>query len=272
MGTLNPEEQLLGWVAETKEAALLVCQQHHPTGELPAHPWFLSKCRDPKVQSTLAELVHRAHNNSRQFSHHVGEHLGSLSSEIESCALALGTTTADIMTVGTQMKLQQQQVPVEPSSVTMTLATDDQTFTLLSRGEAFNQRAHLPVTVELDLDTLTVLVQGDNSQEQVSPKQLLCKLNVEKILLPGVSLERRLLLKSGRCCDYQLTFYLNSLDRSLVLAEQLRVLDEAAKQTTLKKKQLEEERRDIMKALGIDEELKANHPEQSRTCDRCALL
>lgn len=272
MGTLNPEEQLLGWVTETKEAVLLVCQQHHPSGDLPERPWFLSKSKDPKVQSTLAELLHRANHSSRQFSHHVGEYLGSLSSDIESCVLALSTTTSDMMAVGTEMKRQQQQAPAEPSSVTMTLATGDLTFALLSRGEAFGQHARLPVTVELDLDTLTVLVQQDNSQELVCPRQLLSKLDVAKLSLPGVALERQLLLKSGQTCEYQLIFHLNSLDRSLVLAEQLRVLDDAAKQTSDKKKQLEEERRVLMKALGIDEELKASQPEPSRTCDWCVLL
>jgi len=262
----------MSWVTETKEAVLLVCQQHYPTGSLPERPWFLGKCKDPKVQSTLAELVHRANYSARQFSHHMGECLGSLSSEIESCALALTTTTSDIMTVGTEMKRQQLQAPAESSTVTMTLATGNFTFALLSNGEAFGQHARLPVTVELDLDALTVVMQQDNSQELVCPRQLLSKLNAEKLLLPGVALERQLLLKSGQTCEYQLIFHLNSVDRSLVLAEQLRVLDEAAKETSEKKKQLEEERRALMKALGIDEELKASHPEPSRTCDWCALL
>ena len=272
MGTLNPEDNLLKWVAETKEAVLLVCQQHYPSGELPAYPWFFTKCKDPKVQSELAELMYRAHSNSRQFSHHVGEHLGSLSSEIDSCTLALGTTAADILTVGTEMKRLQQMPQEEPSSVTMTLSTSALTFALLSRGEVFGQPPHLPVTVELDLETLTVLVHEDNVQDQVNPKEVLSKLNVEKLLLPGVTLERRLLLKSGKSCEYQLIFHLNALDRAMVLAEQLRVLDEAARQTADKKKQLEERRKDIMKALGIDEEIKSNHPDQSRGCDKCALL
>lgn len=272
MGTLNPDDQLQSWVAETKEAVALVCQSHYPSGELPAYPWFLAKCRDPKVQSTLAELMYRAHNKSRQFSHHVGDYLGSVSQEIESCTLALGTTAADILTVGTEMKRLQQQPPAEPSSITMTLTTNDLTFAVLSRGEAFKQNAHLPVTVELDLETLTVLIHEENVQEQVNPKELLSRLNVEKLLLPGIAVERRLLLKSGRACDYQLIFHLNALDRATVLAEQLRILDEAGKQTADKKKQLEEERKDIMKALGIDEEPKASRLEQSRGCDRCALL
>lgn len=272
MGTLNPDDQLLEWVAETKEAVLLVCQSHYPSGELPSYPWFLAKCRNSKVQSTLAELMYRAHSKSHQFSHHVGEYLGSLSLEIESCKLALGPTASDILTVGTEMKRLQQQPVSEPSSVTMTLTTSDLTFALLSRGEAFGQQARMPATVELDLEALTVLIHEENVQEQVSPKELLSKLGVEKLLLPGISLERRLLLKSGRACDYQLIFHLNALDRATVLAEQLRVLDEAAKQTGDKKKQLEEERKDIMKILGIDEEPKASHSERSRGCDKCALL
>jgi len=272
MGTLNPDDQLRGWVAETKDAVLLVCQAHYPSGELPSYPWFLSKCRDPKVQSSLAELMYRAHSKSAQFSHHVGEYLGSLSSEIESCKLALGPTASDIMTVGTEIKRLQLQPASEPSSVTMTLTTSDLTFALLSRGEAFGQQARMPATVELDLETLTVLIHEENVQEQICPKELLSKLNVEKLLLPGVSVERRLLLKSGRACDYQLIFHLNSLDRAMVLAEQLRVLDEAAKQTEEKKRQLEEERKDIMKTLGIDEEPKASHSDHSRGCDKCALL
>lgn len=272
MGTLNPDDQLLGWVADTKEAVLLVCQAHYPSGELPAYPWFLSKARNAKVQSSLAELMYRAHMNCRQFSHHVGEHLGALTNEIESCSLAVATTSADIISAGDEIKKLRKD-SADPSNVSMTLTNAEYTFGLMSKGEVFAQPAHLPVSVELDLNSLTVVIHEDNVHELISPKEVLSKLNIEKLRQSIVTIDRHILLKSGRSCNFSLTFYLNDIDRSLVYAEQIRVLEEVGKRTSEKKAQLEEERSEIMKVLGInDQEKKEKSPEQNRGCDRCSLL
>ena len=251
MDSLNPDTRLQEWVAETKEAVLQLCQSHYPSGELPSDPWFLATSQDSKMHTTLSDFLHRAESDCHKFSLYVSEHLGALSSEIDRCSLALGMAAVDFMTVHTEMKRLQRKPGSEPSSVTMVVTSSDLPFALLSRGEAFGQQARMPATVELDLEALTVRIPEENMQEQVSPKELLSKLKVEKLLTPGIALEMQLPLNSGLSCDYQLTFNLNSMDRATVLAEQLRVMDESAKQTREKKKQLGEECKAIMKALGI---------------------